>query len=293
MVDPGNAEAGLSDPGGASVESIGALSRIDSRVVQGALTIPVSGRIFDLDLELNSRIPHNSEFVRFAMAFTHTPEGTGALSPFQYSVESVFGPLHIGTHIDSFIHIQKEGKIYGGHLASESRNDRGWTKHGIETVPPIVGRAVVLDIPKLKGLERLADLYEVTIEDIEAELARTGQHIRSGDIVLVRTGKILDFADEPAFQAAEPGVGPEAARWLFRAGMAVLGTDTTGTEPTPFKDPSITTHAAMLVESGVHLIENLNLEEVARTGVSEGLFVCLPLKITGATGSWVRPILVV
>jgi kynurenine formamidase len=75
--------------------------------------------------------------------------------------------------------------------------------------------------------------------------------------------------------------------------MAVLGTDTTGTEPLPFDDPAVTTHAAMLVESGVHLIENLNLEEVASEGICEGLFIALPLKITGATGSWLRPILLV
>jgi kynurenine formamidase len=274
-------------------EANGALSRIDESTVQAALGIPRSGRVFDLGLEINSRIPHNSEFVRFAMAFTHTPETTGAASPFQYCVESVFGALHIGTHIDSLIHIQKEGRIYGGHLARESRNDRGWTKHGIETVPPILGRAVCLDIPGLKGLGRLPDRYEVTIDDVRGELARTGRSIRRGDIVLVRTGKIQDFGDEAAFQAAEPGVGREAALWLYDAGMAVLGTDTTGTEPMPFADPAVTTHHAMLVESGVHLIENLYLEDVAGAGVSEGFFVCLPLRITGATGSWVRPVLVV
>ena len=109
----------------ATAEAIGALSRINDKTVRNALGLPKSGRVYDLGLELNSRIPHNPEFVRFAMSFSHTPEGTGALSPFQYSVESVFGALHIGTHIDSFIHIQKEGRICGGHLASESRDDRG------------------------------------------------------------------------------------------------------------------------------------------------------------------------
>lgn len=278
---------------GVSRQAIGALSRIDDNIVRKALTIPGEGKVFDLGLELNSGIPHNPEFVRFAMAFTHTPEGTGALSPFQYSVESIFGPLHIGTHIDSLIHVQKDGHIHGGHLASEARTDRGWTRHGIETVPPILGRAICLDIPGLKGIGRLEDRYEVTIDDIEKELARTGLEIRLGDIVMVRTGKIQDFGDEAAFQAAEPGVGRDAALWLYGKGMSVLATDTTGTEPLPFDDPAVTTHGAMLVDCGVHLIENLNLEEVARAGVREGLFIALPLKITGATGSWIRPILVV
>jgi kynurenine formamidase len=277
----------------AGKEAIGALSRIDGSAVLTALAMPHKGQVFDLGLEINSRIPHNPDFVRFAMAFTHTPEGTGALSPFQFSAETIFGPLHISTHIDSFIHIQKDNRIYGGHLASDSRDDRGWTRHGIETVPPILGRAILLDIPRQKGLSRLEDRYEVTIGDIEKELARKNLEIRSGDIVMVRTGKIQDFGDESAFQAAEPGVGRDAALWLYDKGMAVLGTDTTGTEPLPFADPTLTTHAAMLVDSGVHLIENLNLEDVAENAVAEGLFIALPLKITGATGSWIRPVLVV
>jgi kynurenine formamidase len=275
------------------VEAIGALSRIDDQVVQKALGIPKNGRVFDLGLELNSRIPHNPEFVRFAMAFTHTPEVTGKASAFQYSVESIFGALHIGTHIDAFIHVQKQGRIFGGHLAGDARDDRGWKRHGIETVPPILGRAICLDIPRLKGLERLPDRYEITIDDLKHELARTRCTVQSGDIVLVRTGKIQDFDNEPAFQAAEPGVGRKAALWLYDAGMDVLVCDTTGTEPLPFDDPEVTTHGAMLVESGVHLIENLYLEEVAREGISEGLFIALPLKITGATGSWLRPVLLV
>jgi kynurenine formamidase len=274
-------------------EAIGALSRIGEHSVQAALAIPRRGRVFDLGLEINSRIPHNPEFVRFAMAFTHTPETTGKASAFQYSLESVFGALHIGTHIDSLIHVQKNDRIYGGHLAIDSRDDRGWKKRGIETVPPIVGRALCLDIPRLKGLTRLPDRHEVTVDDLKQELERAGREIRAGDIVLVRTGKIQDFGDEAAFQAAEPGVGRDAALWLYQAGMAVLGTDTTGTEPLPFNDPAVTTHAAMLVECGVHLIENLYLEDVGRDEVSEGLFVALPLKITGATGSWIRPVLIV
>jgi kynurenine formamidase len=157
----------------------------------------------------------------------------------------------------------------------------------------MVGRGVVLDIPKEKGLERLEDRYEVTVADLQAALDRTGLEIRSGDMVIVRTGKIQDWTNPQAFQAAEPGVGRAAAIWLYEAGMSVLATDTTGTEPLPFADPAATTHRAMLVDRGVHLLENLYLEDVSKDGVTEGLFVNLPLKITGATGSWIRPVLIV
>jgi kynurenine formamidase len=274
-------------------EAIGALSRIDGATVLRSLAIPTEGRLLDLGLELGQATAHHPAFVRFTLAFTQTPEGTGAMSPFQFSAEAISGALHVGTHIDSLIHIQKDGRIFGGHLARDSRNDRGWTRYGAETIRPILGRAVFLDIPKLKGLSRLPDRYEITVEDIEEELARIDRSVLPGDIVLVRTGKMQDVDDEVAFHAAEPGVGREAALWLYGAGMAVLGTDTSGTEPMPFVDPTRTAHVAMLVESGVHLIENLYLEEVSRLGRSQGLFIALPLKITGATGSWLRPVLVV
>src|SRR5271165_4192539 len=91
----------------------------------------------------------------------------------------------------------------------------------------------------------------------------------------------------------QPGVGRAAAIWLYESGMAVLGTDTASTEPVPFINPALSTHRAMLVDSGVHLIENLNLEELIRDGVTEGLFIALPLKITGGTGSWVRPVVII
>ena len=271
---------------------IGALARIDAKALRDALRLPAAGRVWDLGLELNSRIPHNAAFVRFAMAFTQTPEGTGADSPFQFCAEVISGTLHVGTHIDALIHVQAENKIYGGTPAREARDDRGWRRHGMETVPPILGRGVVLDIPRLLGLPRLPDGHEITVAELQAELGRTAQHVAPGDIVIVRTGKIQDFGDEAAFQAGEPGVGRDAAVWLYEQGMAVLGTDTTGTEPLPFADANRTTHRAMLVERGVHLIENLFLEDVCAADVREGLFVGLPLRITGATGSWLRPVLV-
>jgi kynurenine formamidase len=267
--------------------AVSALSRIDAPALLAALALPRQGRVYDLGLELNETIPHNPEFTRFALAFTHTPEGTGAVSPFQFSADTIIGALHVGTHMDALIHVQAEDRIFGGDLARDVRTDRGWKRHGIDTVTPIIGRGLVLDIPALHGVSRLEDGYEITVADLEGALAA------AGDIVIVRTGKIQDWSDPPAFQAAEPGVGRDAAIWLYDAGMAVLATDTTGTEPLPFADPAQTTHRAMLVERGVHLLENLDLEAVAADGVGSGLFVALPLKITGATGSWIRPVLIV
>jgi kynurenine formamidase len=184
--------------------------------------------------------------------------------------------------------VQGDGRIFGGATAREARGDRGWRQHGIETVPPIVGRCVVVDVAGRKGVGALPDGYEITVADLEAAVAA---ELRVGDVVLVRTGKIRDFYTRAdTYFDESPGIGRAAALWLHEQGMAVLGTDTAGTEPMPFADPARTLHRAMLVEHGVHLIENVFLDDLAADGVADALFVCLPLKLTGATGSWVRPI---
>lgn len=282
-----------SAPGGAGTIDRGALERIGAREALDALRLARAGRVYDLGLEINERIPPGPA-APFSMAFRVTPEGTDVGEPYQYTAEVIHGNLHCGTHLDALIHVQAKGRVYGGGLASEARDDRGWKRNGMETVAPIIGRCLLLDVAKLKGLPALPDRYEVTADDLQAASTAAGVTVRTGDIVLVRTGKIRDFfANAPTYASEEPGVGPAGAIWLYERGMAVLGADSNGVEPLPFADSARTTHRAMLVERGVHLIENLYLEDLAADGVAEALFVCLPLKITGATGSWVRPVAIV
>jgi len=274
-------------------KQIGALARIDSDKLAAAIRNVRQGRVYDLGLEISDRMPYGPGFAPFSLAFTHTPEGTATRSPFEFSAEVITGTPHAGTHIDALIHVQANGRVFGGHRVSDVLNEKGWKEHGMETVPAILGRAVVLDVAAIHGCERLPDGHEIGINELESALRTSKQTVSAGDIVLVRTGKIQQFNDPAAFQAGQPGLGRTAALWLYESGMAVLGTDTAATEPVPFINPALSTHRAMLVDSGVHLFENLNLEELTHDGVTEGFFIALPLKITGATGSWVRPVVII
>lgn len=273
-----------------------ALSRIGPAELLAALRLAKDGRVFDLGLELGEHVPQGvpGDFVPFSLTWRTTPEGRARDGhAHQFAAEAITGTLHVSTHIDGLAHIAAEGKIFGGYDVTEVRSDRGFTVGGMEQVPPILTRGLVLDIAGRHGVPALPDGYEVTTEDIRAALGDAGLAIRPGDVVCVRTGKVREFyTDAAAYQRGQPGVGADAAIWMYEAGMAVLGTDTTGTEPLPFLDEHRTTHRVMLVDRGVHLIENLSLDEAAAAGVTEGLFVCLPLRITGATGSWVRPVLI-
>jgi len=197
---------------------------------------------------------------------------------------------HVSTHIDALNHVSKDGRIFGGHLTGDVEHDFGVSAASIESVPPIVTRGVLLDVAAHKGVELLEDHYEITPDDIRGTISRQGTRLNEGDAVLVHTGKMRQYAvDNEAFLAGQPGVGLEAALWLYDQGMALLGSDTTGTEPQPVTDWERTVHVAMLMERGVHLIEWMNLTPLADAKAYEFMFVCLPLKLRGASGSWVRP----
>jgi kynurenine formamidase len=191
---------------------------------------------------------------------------------------------HVGTHIDALCHFSCGGRLYGDADAAAQSYTGGLERHPIDAVPPILRRGVLLDVA---GPEPLPDDHTITA----AELAAAQRaEIRPGDVVLIRTGWARYFADPKKFisEVRGPGPGIEGARWLSAQGVFAAGSDTVAFERVP--DPSMPVHVHLLVESGIHIVECLNLDELAAAAVAEFLFVALPLKIRGATGSPVRPV---
>jgi kynurenine formamidase len=264
-----------------------------------ALALPTEGKVFDLGTEFFTGMPVGSieAFGGFRITPYRTPQCLAhpdEAPAFDFSMDLIQGSPHLGSHFDARAHIQVLGKVHGGRRAAEVYDDFGWKENGIETVPPVLTRGILLDVPALLGMDVLPDLFEITVEHVEACLERQSLQIAEGDTVLVRTGKIADHqGDGEAYFTSAPGVGVEAAKWMHEKGMAILGSDTSATEPFPFPDADDTVHRAMLVERGVYLIEILELDQLARAEAYEFLFVCLPIKFRGATGSWVRPVAVV
>lgn len=272
-----------------------ALARITPQVVAHAATLARSGRVFDLGAELSDAMPETDRnvFMPYRLLTYRSSRDLGREAnsgDVSFYTEVLMATPHVSTHIDALNHVSKGGRIFGGHRTDEVEHDFGIADESIETVPPIVTRGVLLDVAAYQGVARIADHYVITVDDVQQTLARQGTTLTVGDAVLVHTGKMCQYAvDNAAFLAGQPGVGLEAALWLYEQGMAVLGTDTTGTEPQPVTDWAHTVHVAMLMERGVHLIEWMQLETLAAAAAYEFLFVCLPLKLRGASGSWVRP----
>jgi kynurenine formamidase len=175
--------------------------------------------------------------------------------------------------------------------------DRGLDALGAERIPPIVTRALMLDLAGLDGGEHLEAGRAVTAQDLERWRDRTGLQPREGDVILIRTGWGRFFMrDNAKYVSGEPGLDVEAARWLTSRGAVAIGADNMAVEVLPGVDhPRVMmpVHQHCLVEAGVHLIENLQLDELAADGLTEVCLIAAAPKFKGATGAPLRPLALV
>ena len=257
-----------------------------------------TARVYDLARPLEATtpvIPHHAPF-RMALLRRHGDVvREGGLSGAN-ELLSLGG--HCGTHIDALCHMAVGGRLHGGIDAAAACVGGRFASLGVETIAPILCRGVLLDLPRALGVSALEAGRAIGAADLERAAAGAGVEIGPGDAVLVRTGWPVGRADADAFLGLESGVpGPdaEAAAWLAERGVRVTGADTMAYE---WLAPGaglrrLPVHALLLVERGIPIIEVMDLEDLARDGVSSFAFVAAPLKITGATGSPMRPLALV
>ena len=166
---------------------------------------------------------------------------------------------------------------------------------GIEGVGAIMTRGVMIDVAALKGVPVLPDNYEITVQDLQQALARQNLTLSPGDAVIVHTGwGTLWGKDNTKFVTSCPGLGIAAAEWLARQDPMLIGSDNWPVEvaPNPDKQLSLPVHQLLLAVNGIHLLENLKLDEMAAKRVWEFALIVQPLKIQGGTGSTVAPVAV-
>jgi len=197
---------------------------------------------------------------------------------------------HVGTHIDALCHFSRGGKLHGGLEAAGLQSySAGLERLSIDTEAPILRRGVLLDIAGQLGVEALPVDFTITPRHLDSAVLDQRIEIEPGDVVLLRTGWGQYWNDPARYLSEVHGPGPEepAARWLSERSIFAAGSDTIAFEKVPA--PSLPVHVHLLVEKGIHIIEALNLEELAQARVCEFLFVAAPLKIRGGTGSPIRP----
>jgi kynurenine formamidase len=201
----------------------------------------------------------------------------------------------VGTQFDGFAHQTHLNSWYNCYKVDENSTRSGFNKLGVHNVGALFTRGVLIDVAGYKGVEMLGDTYEITVEDIEGALKKQNTTLQPGDAVIINTGwGKLYGKDNARFVKSCPGIGVKAAEWLIARDPMLLGSDNWPVEvaPNPDKTISLPVHQIALVVNGVHLLENLKLDELAAKGIYEFAFIMQPLKIQGGTGSTVVPIAV-
>jgi len=206
--------------------------------------------------------------------------------------------LQAATQWDSLAHVGYEGLFYNNVPAGAVNSMAGATRNSFaKAVGHLISRGVLLDIARLKGVDRLADSYEITSADLSAAEERQGVRVESGDILLVRTGSYKWFleGDKARFMGDEPGVGLDSCRWLHEREVAALALDNWACEVWPSQIPgaNIPFHQVTIRDMGLTLGEMFNFEELAADCEADGVWECLFCapghKVTGSVGSPITP----
>ena len=154
---------------------------------------------------------------------------------------------------------------------------------------------MLIDVAGLKGVDTLPDTYAITAQDLQQALQRQNLSLQAGDAVIIHTGWGKLWAkDNARYVKSCPGIGVGAAEWLAKQDPMLVGSDNWPVEvaPNPDREVSLPVHQIMLVVNGIHLLENLKLDELAAKRVHEFAFIMQPLKLQGFSGSTVAPIAV-
>jgi kynurenine formamidase len=222
----------------------------------------------------------------------HHERGMGEVrtsaSGFMYTAE------HSGTHIDALCHQAENLHLYGGREVDASiQTPHGFTELGVETIAPLITRGVLLDIARHRGVDHIGAGNPIKLDELEAAAQKQGVSVDEGDVVLVRTGNGALWQDPTTYLQAG-GVSGSVSQWLASRGVRAVGADNAAWDEVGVVDPDLKVtlpgHLILLVRHGIYIIENLFLEDLARDQCYEFTFICLPLKLRGATGSPVRPV---
>jgi kynurenine formamidase len=263
--------------------------------------------VFDLGIEYFFGMPSwaAAHDPKYEIWMTHTPQGSvndnlSGAGPdvhekYSYCGDSIHMYIHTGTHLDTLNHLGYFGMFWNGWTAERDLGSRVWLKGGAEKYPPVIARAVLLDVAGLHGVECLPDGHVIMPDDLRSAAREQGTELRPRDVVLLRTGRMTRWPDFDGYIPDNPGLGLDGARFLCEdVGAMCIGTDAVSLDVAPHEEPDsfVPVHCYMFATAGAQIIEVLDLEELAAEKVHEFALLAFPLKLRGATGSPIRPVAV-
>jgi kynurenine formamidase len=288
-------------------DQIGTLNNVTSDDIVGAGRLIRKGKVFALGLSLKEPIQSGLFGGRWNPIHTMLATGTDAKAGNQdepapylrYADDAINMPCQASTQWDALCHVFLDDKMYNGFDAALV-DARGARKLGIEHVrDKMVGRGVLLDVARFKGVASLDDGYAISIADLNACAAAQGVEIRKGDFVLVRTGhqeRCLAKKDWSGYAGGDaPGFAFETCYWLREKDIAAICSDTWGCEvrPNETDEAKQPWHWVVIPAIGISMGEIFYLKDLAddcaADRIYEFFFTAPPLHLPGGAGSPINP----
>jgi kynurenine formamidase len=289
-------------------DQVGTLNHVAAEDIAAASKLVRKGKVFAMGIPLNQQGPQSGLFGgRWNPIHTMLATGTDAVAgrfdatnKLRFSDDAINMPVQAATHWDSLGHIFLDDKMYNGF---DARRVDGGGVHvlGIEhTRAKMVGRGVLLDVPRFKGVDWLEDGYGISNDELDATAKAQGVEVRKGDFVIVRTGQMERCLAEKKWGnyagGDAPGVRFENCYWCHEKEVAAICSDTWGVEVRPNETREVQQpwHWVVIPAMGLTMGEMFYLaelsEDCAQDGVYEFFFTGPPLIITGGTGSPINPL---
>lgn len=279
-------------------DEIGAANRITSESVLEAAKLIKTGKTYRLGIIVDSKTP---AFAPRSLSLTVlqpnqiSTQGLGDTDT-TYNDDIFMGWLGIGPQIDGLGHIGVDHVYYNGLKDSDFAKADGLKKLGIEKVPPIVARGVLLDMAAYYDVDMVEEGTPYTKEDIIGAAKRQGVELRKGDVVLFHSGwlDLLDGEnpDPDRYVSTEPGLGKTGAHYLAEIGVVAVGADTWGVEALPFPKGTgvFEVHQILIPKNGIYILENMETRELVKDEAWEFMFVLGPARVRGAVQMIINPI---
>lgn len=276
-------------------DEIGAANYLTAERAAAAAKLVKTGKVYSLGIEVTPdtpAFPPRGCKLYIVQPGQHAGATLGETKT-SYNDDILNCWVGIGSQLDGLGHIGIDNVYYNGVHAKDFVDSTGLKKYGIEKVPPMVTRGVLLDMAGYLGVDVVKEGTPFNKAEIEGAAKKQGVEIREGDVVLFHTGWLsLIDKDPKRYGSVEPGLGKEGALYLVGKGVVAVGADTWGLEVLPFEKGVgvFEVHQILLAKNGTYILENMNTAPLAQDKAYEFMFVLGHNKYKGAVQSMINPV---
>lgn len=275
-------------------DEIGAANYLTPELALKAAQLVKTGKVYALGISVDSKTPAYPPRGFKITVVQPGQAGIPGLGPSKttYNDDIIEGWVGIGSQLDGLGHIGVEHVYYNGNKLADFGDPTGLKKLGVEKIPPMVTRGVLLDMAAYYGTDVVKEGTAFNVKEIEEVAKKQGVEIRQGDVVLFNTGWIsLIGKDDKRYSAGEPGLGVEGAKYLTGKGVVAIGADSWALEVIPFESKNIfEVHQILLPMNGTYILENMDTAELAKDKVYEFMFVLGHPRFKGGVQSMINPV---